>query len=77
MLTNEGVPLCHQASPKNNFEPEYHLHKRAAVINAVYHAIGIRFRKLPVRPEDLPQTLTERAAQGPPTKDQHAYHNYD
>jgi putative selenate reductase molybdopterin-binding subunit len=34
----------------------------AAVINAVYHAIGIRFRKLPVRPEDAPQTLTKRAA---------------
>ncbi len=33
-----------------------------AVINTVYHAIGIRFRKLPVRPEDVPQTLTERAA---------------
>jgi hypothetical protein len=27
-----------------------------------YHAIGIRFRKLLVRPEDVPQTLTKRAA---------------
>ena len=33
-----------------------------AVINAVYNAIGIRFRKLPVRLEHAPQTLTERAA---------------
>jgi CO/xanthine dehydrogenase Mo-binding subunit len=32
------------------------------VINAVYHAIGIRFRKLPVPPEDVLQALTERAA---------------
>ena len=34
----------------------------AAVTNAVYHAIGNRFRKHPVRPEDAPQTLIERAA---------------
>jgi putative selenate reductase molybdopterin-binding subunit len=33
-----------------------------AVINAVYNAIGIRFRKLPVRPEDVLQALAERAA---------------
>ena len=33
-----------------------------AVINAGYHAIGIRFRKLPVRLEDITQTLTKRAA---------------
>ncbi len=40
---------------------EYPVHKRAAVINAIYHAIGIRIRKFPVAPEDVPQTLTERA----------------
>ncbi len=40
---------------------EYPVHKRAAVINAIYHAIGIRIRKFPVRPKDLPQTLTHRA----------------
>jgi hypothetical protein len=33
-----------------------------AVINAAYHAIGIRFPKLPVRAKDVPQTLTERTA---------------
>jgi hypothetical protein len=33
-----------------------------AVINAVCHAIGIRFRKLPERPEDVLQAFTERAA---------------
>jgi hypothetical protein len=37
------------------------MHKRTAVISAVYHAIGIRFRKFPVRPEDEPQTFTEQA----------------
>jgi putative selenate reductase molybdopterin-binding subunit len=32
-----------------------------AVVNAIYHAIGVRFRKLPVRPEDVLRALREKA----------------
>lgn len=31
-----------------------------AVVNAIYHAIGIRFRKLPVRPEEVLSALKEK-----------------
>jgi putative selenate reductase molybdopterin-binding subunit len=31
-----------------------------AVANAIYHAIGVRFRKLPIRPEDVLQALREK-----------------
>jgi putative selenate reductase molybdopterin-binding subunit len=31
-----------------------------AVANAVYHAIGVRFRKLPIRPEDVLRALREK-----------------
>jgi putative selenate reductase molybdopterin-binding subunit len=31
-----------------------------AVANAIYHAIGVRFRKLPIRPEDVLQALAAR-----------------
>jgi len=41
---------------------EYPVHERAAVINAIYHAIGIRLGKFPMRPEDVPHTLTDRVA---------------
>jgi len=41
---------------------EYPVHKRAAVINAIYLAIGIRVRKFPVCPEDVPRTRTDREA---------------
>lgn len=35
-----------------------------AVANALYHAIGVRFRKLPIRPEDVLRALREKAAAG-------------
>ena len=31
-----------------------------AVMNAIFHAIGVRFRKLPVRPEDVLRALREK-----------------
>ncbi len=31
-----------------------------AVANAVFHAIGVRFRKLPIRPEDVLRALREQ-----------------
>jgi len=31
-----------------------------AVANAVYHAIGVRFRKIPIRPEDVLRALREK-----------------
>ncbi len=31
-----------------------------AVANAVFHAIGVRFRKLPIRPEDVLRALREK-----------------
>ena len=31
-----------------------------AVANAVFHAIGVRFRKLPIRPEDVVRALREK-----------------
>ena len=34
-----------------------------AIANAIYHAIGVRFRKLPIRPEDVLRGLREA---GPP-----------
>jgi xanthine dehydrogenase molybdenum-binding subunit len=35
-----------------------------AVANAVFHAIGVRFRKLPIRPEDVLRALREKAERG-------------
>jgi putative selenate reductase molybdopterin-binding subunit len=35
-----------------------------AVANAIYHAIGVRFRKLPIRPEDVLRALREKAERG-------------
>ena len=35
-----------------------------AVANAVYHAIGVRFRKLPIRPEDVLRALREKKVSG-------------
>jgi putative selenate reductase molybdopterin-binding subunit len=34
-----------------------------AVANAISHAVGIRFRKLPIRPEDVLQALREKRGQ--------------
>lgn len=34
-----------------------------AVANAIYHAIGVRFRKLPIRPEDVLRALRKKEAQ--------------
>jgi CO/xanthine dehydrogenase Mo-binding subunit len=31
-----------------------------AVANAIYHAIGVRFRKLPIRPEEVLRALREK-----------------
>jgi CO/xanthine dehydrogenase Mo-binding subunit len=28
-----------------------------AIANAIFHAIGVRFRKLPIRPEDVLKAL--------------------
>jgi putative selenate reductase molybdopterin-binding subunit len=36
-----------------------------AVANAVYHAIGVRFRKLPIRPEDVLRGLREKEFPSP------------
>jgi CO/xanthine dehydrogenase Mo-binding subunit len=36
-----------------------------AVANAIYHAIGIRFRKLPIRPEDVLRAWREKEAAAP------------
>jgi putative selenate reductase molybdopterin-binding subunit len=36
-----------------------------AVANAVYHAIGVRFRKLPIRPEDVLRGLREKESPSP------------
>jgi xanthine dehydrogenase molybdenum-binding subunit len=33
-----------------------------AVANAVFHAIGVRFRKLPIKPEDVLRALREKEA---------------
>jgi len=33
-----------------------------AIVNAIFHAIGVRFRKLPIRPEDLLRALREKEA---------------
>lgn len=33
-----------------------------AVANAIFHAIGVRFRKLPIRPEDVLRALREKEA---------------
>ncbi|MDR3677556.1 MAG: molybdopterin-dependent oxidoreductase [Acidobacteriota bacterium] len=36
-----------------------------AVANAIFHAIGVRFRKLPIRPEDVLRTLREKESASP------------
>jgi putative selenate reductase molybdopterin-binding subunit len=36
-----------------------------AVANAVYHAIGVRFQKLPIRPEDVLRALREKELPSP------------
>jgi putative selenate reductase molybdopterin-binding subunit len=36
-----------------------------AVANAVFHAIGVRFRKLPIRPEDVLRALREKEMPSP------------
>jgi len=36
-----------------------------AVANAIFHAIGVRFRKLPIRPEDVLRALRVKAGQAP------------
>jgi xanthine dehydrogenase molybdenum-binding subunit len=36
-----------------------------AVANAVFHAIGVRFQKLPIRPEDVLRALREKQGRGP------------
>jgi putative selenate reductase molybdopterin-binding subunit len=36
-----------------------------AVANAVFHAIGVRFRKLPIRPEDVLRALREQELSSP------------
>ncbi|MGO8790044.1 MAG: xanthine dehydrogenase family protein molybdopterin-binding subunit, partial [Terriglobia bacterium] len=36
-----------------------------AVANAVFHAIGVRFRKLPIRPEDVLRALREKELASP------------
>jgi xanthine dehydrogenase molybdenum-binding subunit len=36
-----------------------------AVANAVFHAIGVRFRKLPIRPEDVLRGLREKESPSP------------
>jgi putative selenate reductase molybdopterin-binding subunit len=44
-----------------------------AIANAIYHAIGVRFRKLPIRPEDVLRELREAGyppAQPPPVRDE-------
>jgi len=39
-----------------------HEQRMNGLIKSIHYALGMRFRKLPVRPEDVRQTLTERAA---------------
>ncbi len=56
---------------------EYPVHKRAAVINAIYHAIGIRIRKFPVVRKTYPKLSPNEQPQGLPTEDQHACQNHD
>jgi CO/xanthine dehydrogenase Mo-binding subunit len=38
-----------------------------AIANAIYHAIGIRFRQLPIRPEMVLKALQEQGKQKPRT----------
>lgn len=37
-----------------------------AIANAIFHAIGVRFRKLPIRPEDVLRALREKEGAPPP-----------
>jgi CO/xanthine dehydrogenase Mo-binding subunit len=36
-----------------------------AIANAIFHAIGVRFRQLPIRSEDVWQALREKEARKP------------
>ena len=36
-----------------------------AVANAIFHAIGVRFQKLPIRPEDVLRALREKESASP------------
>jgi putative selenate reductase molybdopterin-binding subunit len=39
-----------------------------AVANALYHALGVRFRKLPIRPEDVLRALREKELASPQSR---------
>ena len=34
-----------------------------AIANAIFHAVGVRIRKLPIRPEDVLKALREKKTQ--------------